>query len=68
MVVIPAYVATILPARFSLSSEIFPPFEEIPSGRTNIVPVAVGDNVLIPRLASNDVKELILVTTNDPLY
>ena len=33
-----------------------------------IVPVAVGATVLIPRFASNDVSELTLVTTNDPLY
>ena len=45
-----------------------PSFEVNPSGSAKIVPVAVGDKVLTPSCASNDVNEFTLVTTNDPLY
>ena len=47
---------------------ILPLFEVKPSGNAKIVPVAVGATVATPRFASNDVSELTLVTTNDPLY
>ena len=47
---------------------ILPLFEVKPSGNAKIVPVAVGDKVLTPIFASNEVSELTLVTTKDPLY
>ena len=68
VVVIPAYAGTILPATFSFSTVILPSFEDKPSGKAKIVPVAVGVTVDTPRFASNDVSELTFVTTNDPLY
>ena len=64
--VIPAYVGTILPFRFSLSGVITPWFAAYPSRYTNGDPVTAAA-VPTPILTENEVKLLFSVITKLPL-
>ncbi len=55
VVVIPAYSAICLPARFSLSTETLPPADAYPNLYAYIVPSASGAVVPTPTLTLNEV-------------
>ena len=67
VVVIPAYVGTILPFRFSLSGVITPWFAAYPSRYTNGDPVTIDTAVPFPILTENEVRLLFSVITKLPL-
>ena len=67
VVVIPAYVGTILPFKLSLSTVRTPPFDDTPSRYAKSVPVAAGALAVMPILTENDVRLRFSVTTKSPL-